>query len=214
MGLALVYGSPPRREESEPSPGGRLPTLRFSSCRQEQSFHYHQVHLICPQAIRCWMLGFGSCATPLGTSRRKPCISYRYFWNDQWPKIGYTRSTDNRYREPLEHTVPQRLRTTSHGSKPHRIRTQPHVHRVHPIMAEQVLEMYPTRIQATRLWPDYSTTSPHAHTHAQRAQTRATSRGGALFVLSSRSSFLWTMKSQLAPPHTRHRSASMQTFKA
>ena len=67
--------------------------------------------------------------------------------------------------------------------------------------------MCPTRIQATRLWPDYSTTSPHAHTHAQRARTRATSGGGALFVPSSRSSFfpdlffrssfLWTLKSQL-----------------
>ena len=105
-------------------------------------------------------------------------------------EIGYTRSTDTHYRVPLVHTVPQRLRTTSHWSKPHRIRTQPHVHRVHPIMAEQLLEMYPTRIQATRLWPAYSTTSPHAHMHAQRARTRATSRGGALFVPSSRSSFL------------------------
>ena len=104
-------------------------------------------------------------------------------------EIGYTRSTDSRYRVPLEHTIPQRLRTTSHWSKPHRIRTQPHVHRAHPIMAEQVLEMYPTRIQATQLWPGYSTTSPHARTHAQRARTRATSRGGALFVLSSRSTF-------------------------
>ena len=122
-------------------------------------------------------------------------------------EIGYNRLTYGRYRVPLEHTVPQRLRTTSHWSKPHRIRTQPHVHRVYPIMAEQVLDMYPTRIQATRLWPDYSTTSPHAHTHAQRARTRATSRGGALFVISSRSSFfpelffrssfLWTLKSRL-----------------
>ena len=104
-------------------------------------------------------------------------------------EIGYTRSTDSRYRVHLEHKVPQRLRTTSHWSKPHRIRTQPQVHRVHPIMAEQVPETYPTRIQATRLWPDYSTTSPHARMHAQRARTRATSRGGALFVLSSRSFF-------------------------
>ena len=111
------------------------------------------------------------------------------FYLEQWPKIGYTRSTDSRERVPLEHTVPQRLRTTSHWSKPHRIRTQPHVHRVHPIMAEQVPETYPTRIQATRLWPDYLTTSPHARMHAQRARTRATSRGGALFVLSSRSFF-------------------------
>ena len=75
-------------------------------------------------------------------------------------EIGYTRSTDSRYRVPLEHKVPQRLRTTSHWSKPHRIRTQPHVNQVHPNMAEEVLEMYPTRIQATRLWPNYSTTSP------------------------------------------------------
>ena len=104
-------------------------------------------------------------------------------------EIGYTRSTDSRYRVPLEHTVPQRLRTTSHWSKPHRTQTQPHVHRVHPIMAEQVLGMYPTRIQATRLWPDYTATSPHAHMHAQRARARATSRGGALFVFLSRSSF-------------------------
>ena len=119
-------------------------------------------------------------------------------------EIGYTRSTDSRYRLPLEHTVPQRLRTTSHWSKPHRIRTQPHVHRVHPIMAEQVLEVYPTRIHATRLRPDYSTTSPHAHTHAQQARTCAMSRGGALFVLFSRSSFsgaslfLWLLRPRSA----------------
>ena len=70
MGLPLTYGSSPRRAESEPYPGGRLPTLRFSSCGQEHSFHSHQVHLICPQTVRCWILGFRSCATPLGTSRR------------------------------------------------------------------------------------------------------------------------------------------------
>ena len=104
-------------------------------------------------------------------------------------EIGNTRLTYCRYREPFEHTVPQRLRTTSHWSKPHRIRMKPHVRRVYPFMAEQLLDMYPTRIHATRLWPDYSTTSPHPHTHAQRARTRAISRGGALFVLSSRSSF-------------------------
>ena len=114
---------------------------------------------------------------------------FRYSVLIEMAEIWYARSTDSRYRVPLEHTVPQRLRTTSHRSKPHRIRTQPHVHRVHPIMAEQVLEMYSTRIQATRLWTDHLTTSPHAHTHAQRARTRATSSGGALFVLSSRSSF-------------------------
>ena len=141
-------------------------------------------------------------------------------------EIGYTRSTDSRYRVPLEHTVPQRLRTTPHWSKPHRIRTQPHVYRVQPIMAEQVLEMYPTRIQATRLWPDYSTSSPHAHTHALRAgaNSRHVTRRGIVcsfvselffrscFSIFFRGSFLWTtMKSQLAPLHTRHRSASMQT---
>ena len=70
MGLPLLYGAPPRRGESEPSPGGCLPTLRFSSCGQEHSLHYHQVHLNCPQAVRRWMLGFCSSATPLGTSRR------------------------------------------------------------------------------------------------------------------------------------------------
>ena len=70
MRLPRLYGSPPRRGESEPSPGGRLPTLRSSSCGHEHSFHYHRVHVICPQAVRCWMLGFRSCATPLGTSRR------------------------------------------------------------------------------------------------------------------------------------------------
>ena len=51
-------------------------------------------------------------------------------------EIGYTRSTDSRYRVPLQHTVPQRLRTTSHWSKPHRTQTQRHVHRVPPIMAK------------------------------------------------------------------------------
>ena len=70
IGLPCLYGFPPRRGESEPSPGGRLPTLRFSRCGQEHSFHHNQKNLICPQAVRCWMLRFRSCATPLGTSRR------------------------------------------------------------------------------------------------------------------------------------------------
>ena len=55
MGLPLIYGSPSRRGESEPYPGGRLSTLRFSSCGQEHRFHLHQVHLFCPQTVRCWM---------------------------------------------------------------------------------------------------------------------------------------------------------------
>ena len=77
MGLPLRYGgSPPRRRESEPYPGGRLPTLRFSRCGQEHSFRYHEVHLICPQTDRCWMFGFRSCATPLGTSRRGTLYTY------------------------------------------------------------------------------------------------------------------------------------------
>ena len=97
---------------------------------------------------------------------------------EQWPKSGTPDRPIAVIGYPLN-TVLQRLRTISHWSKPHRIRM--HVHRVHPIMAEQVLEMYPTRIRATRLWPDYSTTSPHAHTLAHWARTRATSRGGALF---------------------------------
>ena len=76
MGIPLIYGSSPRWGESEPSPGGRFPTLH-SSCGQEHSFHYHQVHRICPQAVRCWMLGFRSCATPLSTSRRgEPCANF------------------------------------------------------------------------------------------------------------------------------------------
>ena len=80
MGLPLIYGSPPRREESEPYPGRRLPTLRFSRCGQQHSFHHHQVHLICPQtAVRCWMLGFRSCATPLGTFRRGALYLYVQF---------------------------------------------------------------------------------------------------------------------------------------
>ena len=79
-------------------------------------------------------------------------------------EIGHTQSTDSRYRVP----VPQRLRTTSHWSKPHRIRTQPHVHRMHPIIAEQVLDMYPSRIQ-----PDYGrTTRPPAHTHTRTRSGR------------------------------------------
>ena len=103
-------------------------------------------------------------------------------------EIGYTRLTYGRYRVPLEHTVPQRLKTTYHWSKPHRIRTQPHVHRVYPIMAEQVLEMYPTRIQATRLWPDYLDHQPtRTHARAAGANSRHVMKRG--IVLSSRSSF-------------------------
>ena len=67
MGLPHIYGSPLQRGESEPYPGGRLSTLRLSGCGQEHSFQYHQVHLICPQTVRCCMLGLRSCATPLGT---------------------------------------------------------------------------------------------------------------------------------------------------
>ena len=82
MGLPLLlYGSPPRRGESEPSPGGRLPTIRFSSCGQEHSFYYHQIHLACPQAVICWMLtGFRSCATPLGTFRRGTLLLSYCYW--------------------------------------------------------------------------------------------------------------------------------------
>ena len=69
MGIPLLFVSPPRRGESEPSPGGRFLTLN-SSCGQEHSFHCHQVHRICPQAVRCWMLGLRSRATPLTTVRR------------------------------------------------------------------------------------------------------------------------------------------------
>ena len=112
-----------------------------------------------------WSVATSFCTRVLLCTRR--FVFSVHVFKRAMAEIGNTRSTNSRYRVPLEHTaVPQRLRTTSHWSKPRRIRTQPHVHRMHPIMAEQVLEMYPTRIQATRLWPDYLTTSPHAHTHA------------------------------------------------
>ena len=71
---------------------------------------------------------------------------------EQWPKsgtpdrpiavIGYplntqSRNDSGRHLIGRNHTASERNRMS--------------VHRVHPIMAEQVLEMYPTRIQATRL---------------------------------------------------------------
>ena len=70
MEMPLLHGFPPRRGESEPSPGGRFPTLHLS-CGQEPAFTFHQVHRIRLQAVRCWVLGFRSCATPLSTSRRR-----------------------------------------------------------------------------------------------------------------------------------------------
>ena len=89
-------------------------------------------------------------------------------------------------------------------------------------------------IGCTRLWlnksskcarlaykpPDYGrTTRPPAHTHTRTRSGRELARrheaGGIVcsFVseLFCRSSFLWTMKSQLAPLRTRDKSASMQT---
>ena len=67
MGLPLIYGSPRRRGESEPSPGGRLPTPRFSSSGQEHNFSLPPGTSCLPRQS---MLGFRSCATPPGTSRR------------------------------------------------------------------------------------------------------------------------------------------------
>ena len=94
-------------------------------------------------------------------------------------EIGYTRSTDSRYRVPLEHTVSQRLRTTSPWSKPHRIRTQPHVHRVHPIMAEQVLENVPDSHRSHPIMAgllDHQPTRTHAR--AASANSRHVTRRG------------------------------------
>ena len=101
-------------------------------------------------------------------------------FKEQWPKSGTPDRPIAVIGYPFN-TVAQRLRTTSHWSKPHRIRRQPHVHRVHPIMAEQVLEMYPTRIQATRLWPDYSTTHMHKRTRSGRELAPRHEAGHFLF---------------------------------
>ena len=68
MGLPLIYGSPPQPGESEPSPGRPFPT--HHSVADKNIVFTTTSYILFAQAVRCWMLGFRSCATPLGTSRR------------------------------------------------------------------------------------------------------------------------------------------------
>ena len=70
MGLPLIYGSPPRRGESEPSREGASPHSASRAADKNIVFTTTRYMLFAHRQVRCWMLGFRSCPTPLGTSRR------------------------------------------------------------------------------------------------------------------------------------------------
>ena len=54
IATSLRFSTTTGRERTVP--GRALPhTLRFSSCRQEHTFDCHEVHRICPQAVRSWI---------------------------------------------------------------------------------------------------------------------------------------------------------------
>ena len=142
---------------------------------------------------------------------------------EQWPKSG-TRD------RPIA-VIGYPFSTQSHNDSGRHIIGQNHT-------ASECSRM---SIRCTRLWlnksskctrlafkpPDYGrTTRPPAHTHTRTRSGRELAQrhdaGHCLFfrlgalLLSSlsiffRNCFLWTMKSQLAPLLTRHRSASVQT---
>ena len=51
-------------------------------------------------------------------------------------------------------------------------RLWPNLKRVHPILATHPLIGYPISVTPTRLWPGYSTSSPHAHASSRHRGTR------------------------------------------
>lgn len=84
-------------------------------------------------------------------------------------EIGYTRSTDSRYRVPLKHSlvathdeIPlvNQYHTMS-GCGPISIRC------IRLWLDNPSLEVYPTRNHITRSWPGYSAASPHIHTRTR-----------------------------------------------
>ena len=80
----------------------------------------------------------------------------------RWPKPG----------TPL-HASP---RAPSYWPTPAQTRLWPNFKRVHPILATHSPIGYPISITPTRLWPGYSTSSPHAHAHTS-SRHRGTRRG-------------------------------------
>ena len=83
----------------------------------------------------------------------------------RWPKPG----------SPF-HASP---RAPSYWPTPAQTRLWPNLKRVHPILATHPSIGYPISITPTRLWPGYSTSSPHAHAHAQTRHRSIAGRGGA-----------------------------------
>ena len=84
-------------------------------------------------------------------------------------KIGYTRKPDGQNRVPPSTLVPGRHLI---GQTPAQTRLWPNLKRVHPILATQPPIGYPISITPTRLWPGYSTSSPHAHASSHHRGTR------------------------------------------
>ena len=76
----------------------------------------------------------------------------------RWPKPG----------TPF-HTSP---RAPSYWPTPAQTRLWPNLKRVHPILATHPPIGYPISIAPTRLWPGYSTSSPHAHASSRHRGTR------------------------------------------
>ena len=76
----------------------------------------------------------------------------------RWPKPGTT-----------FHASP---RAPSYWPTPAQSRLWPNLKRVHPILATHLPIGYPISITPTRLWPGYSTSSPHAHASSRHRGTR------------------------------------------
>ena len=79
MGLPLIYGSPPQRGESEPYPGGRLLTLRFSSGGQEHTevvFTTARYILFAHRQSDVGCLDFVLAPLPLALPGGEPCNTY------------------------------------------------------------------------------------------------------------------------------------------
>ena len=82
----------------------------------------------------------------------------------QWPKPG----------TPF-HASPV---APSYWPTPAQTRLWPNLKRVHPILATHPPIGYPISITPIRLWPGYSTSSPHAHASSQDAAGHFCGRGG------------------------------------
>ena len=90
-------------------------------------------------------------------------------------KIGYTRKPDGPKPGTPFHASP---RAPSYWPTPAQTRLWPNFKRVHPILATHPPIGFPVSITPTRLWPGYSTSSPHAHAHTQTRHRVMAGRGG------------------------------------